>query len=190
MIKGSGRIIATNAAASYMRALVALFLGLFASRWTLQALGASDFGISVTVGALVAFGTLLGDLLRFSVLRHLAFAVGSGRRDVLNEWMRAACAAHLILALATSSIIFPIGEWAIRSLISIPAERIDAAIIMFRCSLAMLFITTATVPFCAIFTAHQKFITPSIINSIRSLWLFCWAFCGFCGALPHTPPRG
>ena len=176
MIHGAGKIIATNATASYLRSLVALALGLFASRWTLQALGASDFGISVTVGALIAFGTLLGDLLRFSVLRHLAFAVGSNRREILNEFMRAAVAAHLALALVACAFLWPIGEWAIRSAVRIPPDRISAAITMFRCSLAMFFITTATVPFCAIFTAHQRFITPSIINSLRALWLFAWAY--------------
>ncbi len=173
---GTTRTIAANTAVSYTRALIALVLGFFASRWTLQALGASDFGISVTAGALVAFGTFAGDMLRFSVLRHLAFAVGGGKRSELNEWMRAACITHLALACITTLIIWPIGEWSVRALIRIPPERLCAALTMFRCSLTMVFITTATVPFCAIFTAHQRFLVPNVVTAARSLWLFAWAF--------------
>ena len=176
-MKGSaGRLIAFNALVSYARSLAALGLGLFASRWTLQALGAGDFGIYVAVGALMAFGTFLGDLLGISVGRHLAFAVGCGEPDGLESWMRAACAAHLALACAIAAAAWPVGEFAVRSLMRIPPDRMSAALTVFRCSLGMLFATIATAPFCALFTAHQRFVVPSVIVAARSLWLFAWAF--------------
>ena len=43
MTSRAGRLIAVNALVSYARSLAALGLGLFASRWTLQAMGAGDF---------------------------------------------------------------------------------------------------------------------------------------------------
>ena len=46
-------LIFQNACATYARSVVALALGLFSSRWVLQALGASDFGLYAVVGALV-----------------------------------------------------------------------------------------------------------------------------------------
>lgn len=176
MADGAGRLIAFNALVSYARSLAALGLGLFTSRWTLQALGADDFGIYVAVGALMAFGTFFGDLLGVSVGRHLAFAVGCGEPDGTESWMRAACAAHLALACAVVAAAWPVGEFAVRSLIRIPPDRMSAALSVFRCSLAMLFVTIATAPFCALFTAHQRFVVPSAIVTARSLWLFAWAF--------------
>ena len=176
MISRAGRLIAFNALVSYARSLAALGLGLFASRWTLQALGAGDFGIYVAIGALMAFGSFFGDLLGTSVGRHLAFAVGCGESDCLESWMRAACAAHLALACAVAAVAWPIGELAVRSFICIPPDRVSAALAVFRCSLAMLFVTVATTPFCALFTAHQRFVVPSVIVAVRSLWLFAWAF--------------
>ena len=176
MAGGAGRLIAFNASVTYARSLAAFGLGLFASRWTLQALGADDFGIYVAVGSLVAFGSFFGDLLGVSVGRHLAFAVGCGEPDGPESWMRAACAAHLALACAVVAAAWPIGEFAVRSLMRIPPDRIAASLVVFRCSLAMLFVTVSTAPFCALFTAHQQFVAPSVIVAARSLWLFAWAF--------------
>ena len=176
MAGDAGRLIAFNALVSYARSLAALGLGLFASRWTLQALGADDFGIYVAVGALMAFGSFFGDLLGISVGRHLAFAVGCGEPGGTESWMRAACAAHLALACAVVAAVWPVGEFAVRSLMRMPPDRISAALVVFRCSLAMLFVTIATAPFCALFTAHQRFVVPSAIVTARSLWLFVWAF--------------
>ena len=171
-----GRTIAFNAAVSYASSFAALVLGLFTSRWTLQALGASDFGISVTVGALVAFGTFISDIFAVSVARHLSFAAGCGDHDEIASWMRAACTAHFALACAITAVIWPSGEWAVRSFIRIPPDRLGAALVVFRCSLAMLFATTATIPFYALFTAHQRFAVPSAVAALRSLWLFGWGF--------------
>ena len=171
-----GRTIAYNAAVSYASSFTALALGIFASRWTLQALGASDFGISVTVGAFVAFGTFISDIFAVSVARHLSFAAGCGSRDETASWMRAACTAHLALACAIAAVIWPAGEWAVRSFIRIPPDRLGAALVAFRCSLAMLFAATATTPFQAMFTAHQRFAVPSAVAALRSLWLFGCAF--------------
>ena len=176
MTSCAGRLIAFNALISYARSLAALGLGLFASRWTLQALGASDFGIFVAVGALIAFGSFPGDVLGASVSRHLAFAVGRGDAEDVAAWIRASCAAHLALACLLVAILWPVGEWAVRSFMRIPPDRLDAALAVFRCSLAMLFVTVATAPFCALFTAHQRFVVPSVIVAVRSLWLFAWAF--------------
>ena len=176
MTSRAGRLIAVNALVSYARSLAALGLGLFASRWTLQAMGAGDFGIYVAVGALIAFGSIFGDILGISVGRHLAFAVGCGESDCLESWMRAACAAHLALACAVAAVAWPIGEFAVRSFMRIPPDRMSAALVAFRCSLAMLFVTVSTAPFCALFTAHQRFVVPSVIVAARSLWLFIWAF--------------
>lgn len=173
---GAGRLIAFNALVSYARSLAALGLGLFASRWTLQALGASDFGIYVAVGALIAFGTFFGNILGLSVSRHLAFAVGRGDPDDVAAWMRASCAAHLALACVASAVLWPIGEWAVRSVVCIPQDRLDASLAVYRCSLAMFFVTTATVPFGAAFTANQRFAVPSVVETLRSVWQFGWAF--------------
>ena len=176
MAGGAGRLIAFNALVSYARSLAALGLGLFASRWTLQALGASDFGIYVTVGALVAFGSSFGDVLGMSVSRHLAFAVGQGDHDDVAAWMRAACVAHLVFACLACAILWPVGEWAVCSFVRIPPDRLEAALAVYRCSLAMFFVATVSVPFGATFTAHQRFAVPAVIEIVRSVWLFGWAF--------------
>ena len=169
-------LIFQNALATYARSVVALGLGLFSSRWVLQALGASDFGISVAVGSLMAFGTFVGELLRISVARNFAYAIGRTGPASLSRWFHAAFLLHAVLACALVAVLLPIGEGLLRWVLVLPDGRLGTALVLLRLSLLSLFVTTLTVPFGALFTAHQRFAVPSVAGVVQSAWVFAWAW--------------
>ena len=166
-------LIFQNAAATYARSLVALLLGLFSSRWVLQALGATDFGLYAVVGALVGVFAFVGGLLNVSVARHYAFSIGAnGSADELRKWFSAAFLIHFVLALAVGVLGWPLGEWAVRNILAIPPERVETCAKVFRLSLIAACVNLVAVPFLAMYTARQKFIKLAVFGLLQTFVIF------------------
>lgn len=163
--------IGLNVAATYGRSLVGLVCGLISARWVLAALGASDFGLYAIVGSALALAWYLGDLLRISVARHFAFAAGGEGVEGQRTWFVSACAVHVALALAMLALAWPLGELLVRRVIVIPEGRLDAALGVLRMAVASLVLVLASLPFSAMFTAHQRFADLAVLGCVRSLYL-------------------
>ena len=169
-------LIFKNAGATYARSVVALVLGLFSSRWVLQALGASDFGLYAVVGALVGFFSFLGGLLNASVARHYAFALGeTGREEELSGWFAAAFRIHLLLAVLALAAGLPVGEWAVRRVLEIPPDRVATCVGVFRLSLLAACANLLAVPFVAMYTARQRFVKLALFGLGQTAVIFCGA---------------
>ena len=167
----AGKRIGLNVTATYGRSLVALVCGLISARWVLAALGASDFGLYAIVGSALALAWYLGDLLRISVARHFAFAAGGEGVEGQRTWFASACAVHVVFALTLLILAWPIGEMLVRRVIVIPDGRFEAALWVLRLAVASLVFTIASLPFSAMFTAHQRFASLAVFGCIRSLFL-------------------
>ena len=172
----NGRRIAVNAAVTYARSLIALVLGLFSARWVLAALGAVDFGLYAVVGSMMAFVSFFGGVLGISVARHYAFAVGGGSSDDLAAWCAAACRIHFVLAILLTAIAWPMGEWCVRNVMVMPPDRLVACLWTFRLALVTLFVTVASVPFNAMYIAHQRFGKLAAFGLVQTAVMFCGAW--------------
>ena len=166
-------LIFQNAFATYARSVVALGLGLFSSRWVLQALGATDFGLYAVVGALVGLFSFLGGLLNASVARHYAFSLGEkGDGEELADWFAAAFRIHLLLAVAVLLVGAPAGEWAVRHVLAIPVDRVPTCVRVFRLSLLAAAANLLAVPFVAMYTARQKFVKLAVFGLGQTAVIF------------------
>ena len=172
----NGRRIAVNAAVTYARSLIALVLGLFSARWVLAALGAVDFGLYAVVGSMMAFVSFFGGVLGISVARHYAFAVGGGSQKDLAAWCATACRIHFVLALLLTAIAWPMGEWCVRNVMVMPPDRLVACLWTFRLALVTLFVTVASVPFNAMYIAHQRFGKLAAFGLAQTAVMFCGAW--------------
>ena len=178
----AGRV-ALNTAVSYSRSLLALFLGLFSARWVLNALGQQDYGLYGVVGSLLISISFLNITLSGSVSRFYAFAIGSARRDSpevsehdLRGWFNAAIVIHCGLGLILVVIGLPLGEYAIRNILSIPLERIEACIWVLRISVFSSLIGLIAVPYCAFYTAYQYIAELTVFEMLRTLLNFFGAY--------------
>ncbi|MBO7685610.1 MAG: hypothetical protein J6V72_04465 [Kiritimatiellae bacterium] len=172
----NGRRIAANAAVTYARSLIALLLGLFSARWVLAALGAVDFGLYAVVGSMMAFVSFFGGVLGISVARHYAFAVGGGSQKDLAAWCAAAFRVHLVLAFVLTAIAWPMGEWCVRNVMVVPLDRLEACLWTFRLALVTLFVTVSSVPFNAMYVAHQRFGKLAAFGLAQTAVMFCGAW--------------
>jgi len=174
-MKSSSRI-AINTAASYTRSLLGVGLALFSSRWILQALGATDFGLFQVVGSLIVFLSFFNSVMANSAARHFAFAIGKGDTEDVNRWFNTSLSIHLILPSVLIAIGWPGAEYAIRNWLTIPPERVDACVTVFRISLIGAFVNMASIPFIAMFNAKQRITEASIWDMLQNIFVFALAW--------------
>jgi O-antigen/teichoic acid export membrane protein len=167
--------IARNTATTYLRSLVAAGLSLVASRWVLHAMGHTDYGIYSITGTLALFVAFINNVLAGSTARYLAFSIGHGDRDELKKWFNAAVSIHLSLAFILVITGWPLGEYAVRHVLSLPADRVESCIIVFRLSLLSSFVSMAAVPFFAVYTARQQLQELAAWGILNSCFTFVLA---------------
>ena len=176
------RIVA-NTLATYARSLVALVLGLFSTRWILNGLGQTDFGLYGVVGSVIVFITFLNTTLASSMSRFFAYSIGhmkvvpavEGRED-LKRWFNIALCIHCILPTCLVAVGFPIGRYAIEHWLVIPPERMPACLAVFNMALLAAFVSMMSVPFVAMFQAHQYILELSLLGVLHTGILFVLAY--------------
>lgn len=175
--------IIINTAASYGQSVISMVLTLFSARWVLLALGQTDYGLFGVVGSTILLMTLLVGGLSVGVSRFYAFSIGEGslrsddeNNEDLKRWFNAALSIHIVLPLLILLIGAPIGDYAIRNWLTIPVERLDACLWVFRASLVSALATVFSVPFVAMFNAHQMIYVVSAFGILRSIVVFIIAW--------------
>ncbi len=168
--------IALNTIATYTRSVFSAALGLFSMRWVLGALGQSDFGLFSVVGSIITFIVFLNGIMAGSAARHFAYSIGEGDADKVNQWFNAAFSIHLILPIILIFVGWPIGEYCIAHVLTIPLDRIATSLWVFRISLLSAFFSMVTIPFSAMFTAKQHITTLAVWGTLQSVLSFIFAF--------------
>lgn len=177
----SGQRILINTAATYLRTLLSVVLGLFTGRWILQALGEVDYGLLGVVGGLIGFVTVLNGIVSGTCSRFFALSIGKGDENETKLWFNTALAIHIILPTALIIIGWPIGEWAILHYCNIPPDRLITSQWVFRLSLVSAFISMISAPYMGMFVAKQRIaevslwsIANTITNFVFVLWLLTY----------------
>lgn len=159
----ANRRIFLNIVATYGRSLYAFACGLVTARWVLLSLGEVDFGLLGVVGSMTAFVAFLNSLMASSVGRFYAYSYGvsrkSGGKEGLEDcrrWFSIAVAIHTLVPVALMLAGYPAGEWAVRHYLTIPPERIEACVWVWRFACVSCFAGMVSVPFSAMYTAKQE----------------------------------
>lgn len=170
------RRIFLNIVATYGRSLYALILGLFCGRWALMALGEVDFGLYGLIGGLIVFITFCNGILASANARFYAYSVGAAnvaddKNSAIEEcrhWFNTALSVHLIIPFVVMAAGYPLGVYAVRCWLTIPIDRIDACVTVFRYVCFSSFVAMVNVPFSAMYTAKQYIAELSIYSFITT----------------------
>lgn len=172
----SSQRLVLNTAATYGRSVFALGLTLFSSRWVLNSLGQTDYGLFSLVGSVIVFITFLNGVMAGSVSRYLAYAIGRGDSEDVTHWFNTALSLHLCFAFSLVLIGWPIGDYVIAHVFHIPPDRIPACLWVFRVSLVSAFASMVSIPFVAMFTAQQNITEISAWGILQSVLSFSLAY--------------
>ena len=174
-MRSSHRIV-LNTVVTYARSVVAIGLALFSGRWVLNALGETDLGLFSVVGSIIVLVTFLSNAMAVSSSRHFAFAIGQQNPEEITRWFNAAVSIHLGIAAFLVLVGWPIGEYAIGHLLTIPDHRVSTCLWVFRISLVSAFVSMGAIPFVAMFKAWQYMTEPSVWGMLTSLMTFTLAY--------------
>lgn len=161
----SNKRIAKNTLALYARMLFAMFVGLYTSRVVLNTLGAVDFGIYNVVGGVVVLFSFLNSTMAAATQRFLAFEIGKGDNiEAVKKVFSASMTIHIALAIAIVILSETIGIWFIESKMTIPAERMTAAHIVFQFSIISCFLSIIQVPYDSLMIARERLDIFALFN--------------------------
>lgn len=126
-----------------------------------MALGEVDYGLMGLVGGLTAFISFINSLMSTAVARFFAFSVGKAQAtgseglDDCRRWFNVALLIHSVVPVILLILGYPAGVWAVRSFLTIPADRVPDCIWVWRFVCLSCFLSMVSVPFNAMYTAKQ-----------------------------------
>lgn len=173
-MRASQRIF-LNTSASYARTIISIILVLFSTRWILGSLGKSDFGIFSLVGSLLIFISFFNNVLATADSRFFALELGR-QNNSLSDLFKSATIIHLVVPIILITFGCILGVYAIRHLLNIPQDRINATLIVFYYSLVVFFFNMISVPYKALFIANQDIVSISILEIFQAILIFLSAY--------------
>lgn len=149
--------IAKNTVVMYIRMFAMMLIGLYTSRVILNVLGISDYGIYNVVGGLVGMFSIVSSSLSSSISRFITIEIGKEDITRLKEILATSFIAQCGMSLLIVILIEYIGVWYLGNKMSLPGDRLDAAIFVLRCTVASFALSLIMTPYSATIFAHEKF---------------------------------
>lgn len=165
------RRIFLNIIATYGRSLYAIIVGLFCGRWTYLALGEVDYGLMGVIGALTVLITYLNEVLSSAICRYYAISVGEEQvnyqhgLEASRKWFTAAFVVQSVVPTFLLISGYPLGVYAIRCFLTIPVDRLESCVWVWRFVCVSSYLSMLCVPWRSMYIARQ-YIAELTIYSI------------------------
>lgn len=163
----NNRRVAKNTAYLYMRMLFTMAVSLYTSRIVLSTLGEVDYGIYNVVGGVITMFAFLNNSMSAATQRFLTIAIG--RQDI-NECKTVfsnSVRIHLILGAVVVLLCETVGLWFVNYKLTIPADRMFAANIVYQFAIVSFFLSVTQVPYNAAIIAHERMDVYAYISIIE-----------------------
>lgn len=165
-------LILKNSGILFFRLIVTTLIGLFSSRFIIQGLGASDFGLYSVVGGIVVMMVFLNTVLISTTYRFIAYEIGKGNYEGVNRVFNISLVIHLCLALLVLLFTETIGVYYVNNYLNIDAGKLTDALLVLRFSTYATVFAIVSIPYQGLVTAQEKFAVKAAIEIIRSLLVF------------------
>jgi O-antigen/teichoic acid export membrane protein len=164
--------IAKNTLMLYFRQILIMLVSLYTVRVVLETLGAEDYGIYNVVGGVVVLFSFLNGAMTSATQRFLNYALGQNNTEEARNVYSLSFILYAFISLLIIILAETIGLWFLQTRLNIPAERKDAAFVVYQCSVAAVVIGLLRVPYHATIIAHERmsfFVVISVIESLLKL---------------------
>lgn len=148
--------IARNTAFLYIRMLFVLIINLYTSRVILKNLGVEDYGIYNVVAGFISMFAFINTSMSACIQRYYNYEKGRRGDEGFSEVYKTSCFIQLLLAILVIILVETIGIWFLNHKLVIPAERFDAAKILFHFAMGSMAFVILQVPYSAAIMAHEK----------------------------------
>lgn len=158
----------------YIRMLVMVGLNFYTVHLLLACLGVDDFGLYNLLFGFVTIFSLLNGALMNMTQRYICYELG--RNKIKNAQKNFTislllfCAGILIFTVLAETV----GLWFFYNKLQIPADRFDAAKIVYQVSILCFIGKILQSPFMAIITAYEKMSVFARISILETVFLFAF----------------
>lgn len=157
--------IAKNTVFLYLRMFFSLVVSFFTAGIVLNVLGVTDYGIYNVVGGLVTMFSIVSNSLSAASSRYITFELGKKDGET-NAVFNASLQIHIFLAIIIIILLETVGLWFLCNKMTIPPERLNAAIIVFQFSTISFGINLLSVTYNADIIAHEHMDAYAYISII------------------------
>lgn len=165
----SSRRVAKNTGILYARMLITVFISLYATRLTLTALGAEDFGIFGLVGGAIAMLGFLNASLAGATQRFMSYAQGQGEFDRVKRIFNTSVVLHLITAALMMAILEAAGHVFFNGMLNIADNRLEISKLLYQLMVISTLFSVLAVPYEAVITSHENMLFFAILSIFESL---------------------
>jgi O-antigen/teichoic acid export membrane protein len=168
MQESSNRRIAVNTFILYIRMFITTVIGLFTTRYILQSLGASDYGLYNVLGGILAMLNMLSCALYTTTRRYINIEMGKTNGN-LNRIFNVCLVLHVIFALITFLIAESIGIYYINNYLNIVPDKLPDAYFVFNISTFVSMLGLINVPYQGLLNAYERFSQIAFIEVIAAI---------------------
>lgn len=136
--------------------ILILGVNLYASRVILRMLGVEDVGIYSAVGSIVTMMGFVSNALSASTSRFITFELGRGNKVRVCRTFRVSATIYYLLAIVVVVFAETIGLWLASTQLTLPAERMEAALLCYQFSIVSFVLSFLAIPFNALIIAHER----------------------------------
>lgn len=165
----SNQRIAKNTLVLYLRMFFMMAVSLYTSRVTLDALGIDDFGLYNVVGGIVIVMSFVSSAMTGAIQRYVNYEMGKGYMDGMKKVFSSTLVIQFILAILIMIIAETIGLWFFYEKMNINADRVEAALYVYQCSIIVFVINILNVPYNAAIIAHERMSAFAFISVFEAM---------------------
>ncbi|MDE7378378.1 MAG: MATE family efflux transporter [Paraprevotella sp.] len=164
--------VAFNSIALYTNMVVSMGVSLYTTRFVLDALGQTDYGIYALIANIVAMFSFLNVAMAAASQRYLSYAIGENNSERIKETFYSSMIIHLCIALCLAVLLSSFGLLFINHILDIPSEAIGRARVVLLCMLTGIVFTITGVPYEAEMNAHEDIFVIAGINMAEAILKF------------------
>lgn len=162
------RKIFFNTGVMYARLIITTVIGLLISRYVLQALGASDYGLYAVVGGLITMLNVISTGMHTTTRRFVNVEMGKSDGN-LNRIFNISRLVHIGFAFFILLVAETIGIYYIYHFLNVSQDKFGDAIFVFQVSTIASAIGIINVPYQALIEAYEKFSIGAFISIMDSI---------------------
>lgn len=160
--------IAKNTLVIYANLFLNMLIGVISSRFVLQALGVSDFGLYNVAGGIALFFAFISNALSSTTTRFVNVEMGKPNGDV-NRVFNVCRLLHIAMAVFVLILIEIGGVWYINHYLNVEFAKTEDAMFVFQTAAVVLCLGVINVPFSSLFNATEKFFFSSMVSVVGKL---------------------
>lgn len=175
-MKKNNKKILVNTIVMYVRLIVTTVIGLITSRYVLQALGASDFGLYAVVGGIISMLGVINTAMHTTTRRYINVEMGKPDCNI-NRIFNISRLLHFGFAIFIFILAESIGMFYIYSYLNVDPSKLSDAIFVFQISTMTAAISVINIPYQALLQAFEKFSQIAIFDVVSCILRLIFVLC-------------